>query len=144
MSKSSDLNLRPEHEKHHSPLSSHHIFTSTKKIYLELCRPSGQYPAIYLVFPCSRRNHPHFPFPSILTSFLLSMPNQRFDEHNCFLLCTSLTALSLHSIPFRNPLNVMLFILYQISTIRVQYSTDSKYRKHLTSSPDLALDVIHP
>ena len=52
------------------PLSSHHIFTSTKKTYLELCRPSGQYPAIYLVFPCSRRNHPHFPFPSILTGFL--------------------------------------------------------------------------
>ena len=172
-----------------------------KKIYLELCRPSGQYPAIYLVCPLSRRNHPHFPFPSILTNFLLSMPNQsgysdpfplwrllkfaleclytrrdthglthniygtsqpsinckllwfvgnqsstpkRLDMHNCFLLCTSLTASSLHSIPFRNPLNVMFFILYQISTIHVQYSTDSKYRKHLTSGPDLALDVIHP
>ena len=56
----------------------------------------------------------------------------------------SLTASSLHSIPFRNPLNVMLFILYQISTIHAQYSTDSKYRKHLTSGPKLVLDVIHP
>ena len=36
---------------------------------MEPCRPSGQYPAIYLVCPRSRRNHPHFPSPSILTGF---------------------------------------------------------------------------
>ena len=55
------------------PLFPHHIFTSTKKNYLELCRPSGQYPAINLVFPCSRCNNPHFPFPSILTGFISSL-----------------------------------------------------------------------
>ena len=56
------------------PLSSHHIFTSTKKTYLELCRPSGQYPAIYLVCPCSRSN------PSILTGFLLSSLNAEAER----------------------------------------------------------------
>ena len=121
-----------------------HIHINKKKNYLELCCPSGQYPTIYLVCLLSHHNHPHFPFHSILTGFLLLMPNQRFDEHNCFLLCTSLTASSLHSIPFRNPLNVMLFILYQISTIHVQYSTDSKYGKHLTSGSKFVIDVIHP
>ena len=57
-------------------LSPHHTFTSTEKNYLELCHPPGQYPAIYLVCPLSRRNHPQFPFPSILTGFLISMPKQ--------------------------------------------------------------------
>ena len=53
-----------------------HIHINEKINYLELCHPSGQYPTIYLVCPLSHRNHPHFPFPSNLTSFLLSMPDQ--------------------------------------------------------------------